>query len=78
MSDRTRPAGPPCPVPYRFTFEYLGRALPVTNMIDVYGDETNDPRRAHSIVAYKADEEWLMFAPVTPEELEPRATESVN
>lgn len=81
MSGRTKQVGPECPEPYRFVVEHDGRKLAVTNMMDVYGDATNDPRRVHSIVAYdprNVECPWAAIAPILPEELEPCPTAPVN
>lgn len=81
MIERTRPAGPECPEPYSYVLEHQGRVLAVTNMHDIYGDRTDDPRRVHSIVAYDPRNEecpWTAIAPIFPEELSPRPTESIN
>jgi hypothetical protein len=81
MTERRIPSGPPCPVPYNFTVEHAGAQLAVTNMLDVYGDNTADRQRVHSIVAYdprNTERPWTAIAPIYPEELERRPTESVN
>lgn len=36
-----------------------GRTLPITNMFDVDGDETDDPAMAVSVVAALPDGKWL-------------------
>lgn len=33
--------------------------VPITNMIDIHGNETNDPKAAVSIVARLPDGNWL-------------------
>ena len=42
-----------------YEFVYRGEVLPVTNMFDVHGDETNDPDDAETLVAAMPDGQWL-------------------
>ena len=56
-----------CP-PYQWLIRHEGRLLPATNLFDVYGDETNDPRRADRAVAFEAPGKWHMFTGCVLEE----------
>lgn len=36
-----------------------GYRLPISNMLDIDGDETDDPKEAFTIVAQLPNDEWL-------------------
>ena len=57
---------------YRFLLKYEGRMLPIYNMFDVYKDDTNDPRRAHTVVVCLGDGQWQTITDCVPEEIFPR------
>ena len=43
----------------RYRFIGLGYDIPITNMIDASGEDTNDPEQARAIVGPLADGKWL-------------------
>jgi hypothetical protein len=45
-----------------FNFIRDGRNLPISNMLDIDGEETVDPEEAVSIVAPLPDGQWLAAA----------------
>lgn len=57
-----------CP-PYQHVMTFDGRELPVTNMFDVHGDDTNDPVRAHRVVLFGGPGEWIATVIECPEEI---------
>ena len=59
LATLTNPIYFECPPDYRWLFNYEGRLLPVTNLYDVFGDETNEPIRAHTLVAFGGRGEWI-------------------
>jgi hypothetical protein len=56
--------------PARWQIEVDGRRLPVTNLFDIHGDMTDQPIRAHRVVAYAGPGQWHVYA-CEPHEIEP-------
>ena len=43
----------------KYRFMGLGYDIPVTNMLDAFGDETNDPDEARTVVGPLDNGKWL-------------------
>jgi hypothetical protein len=56
--------------PARWQLEVNGRRLPVTNLFDIHGDMTDQPSRAHRVVAYGGPGDWRVLN-CLPHEVEP-------
>ena len=50
-------------------FSWDGHKLPITNMFDIFGEETTDPTVATSLVALLPNDRWLAVA-CSPREIE--------
>lgn len=60
-----------CP-PYQYVMTFEGRELPITNMFDVYGDDTNAPMRAHKVLLFGGSRQWITTVVECPEEIRVR------